>query len=171
MKTIADIIFIAGAPGTGKSSVAMELQKKLKSPMFEFGWIPEFRQKGEVVIPYTEEESLSFENLSLVSKNYIKHGFSNVIITDLEDKRILELHKNFGEYTYLLITLTVADADILKSRVIDKTRTSAYRNYKEAISINQSILDRPLLPNEIRIDTTKKPVKQVTKEILKHIQH
>ena len=171
MKTTTDIIFIAGAPGTGKSSVAMALQKKLKSPLFEFGWIPEFRQKGEFVIPYVEEESLSFENLSLVAKNYINHNFSNIIITDLEDKRILELHKNFGEYTYLLTTLTVTDADILKSRVMNESRTSAYRNYKEALSINQAILDRPLLPNEIRIDTTKKSVEQVSKEILKHLQH
>ncbi len=37
-----DFIFIAGAPGTGKTTVAKLLQKRLKSPAIEYSWIRGF---------------------------------------------------------------------------------------------------------------------------------
>ena len=169
-KKFYDIIFIAGAPGTGKSSVAHALQKNLASPCFEFGWIPEFRQKGAKTISYQEEEGIAFENLTLVTKNYVKHGFGNIIITDLEDKRITELHRHFKNEKYILFTLTVSDDEILKSRIMDKTRTSKYRDVKSAIKINEEILARPLLAKEIRIDSTKISLSKVLKEILNHLK-
>lgn len=165
------IIFIAGAPGTGKSSVAKILQKKFKSPCFEFGWIPEFRQKGSKTIPYQEEEGIAFENLMLVVKNYVKHGFNIIIVTDLEDKRIRELHRNFNKVDYLLFTLTVSDDKILKSRIMDKSRSSKYRDFKSAININREILSRPLLRNEIRVDVTTRSLLRIVKEIANHLQH
>lgn len=165
-----DIIFIAGAPGTGKSSVAHLLQKKFASPCFEFGWIPEFRNKGVKTISYQEESGIAFENLMLVTKNYIKHGFDNIFITDLEDQKITELHHHFKKEKYILFTLTVSDDKILKSRIMDKTRTSKYRDFKAAFKINEDILARPLLPKEVRIDTTKVSLAKVVKMILSHLE-
>ena len=164
-----DIIFIAGAPGTGKSSVAMALHKKMKTPIFEFGWIPEFRDKGNVLISYKEEEKMSFENLALVLKNYIKHGFKNIIVTDLEDKRILQLEKVFKKEKYILFTLIVDDEAILKKRIMNEKRSGGYRNWKEGIAINKKILKRKLLKNEIRIDAENNSVEKIVKEILKKI--
>jgi adenylate kinase family enzyme len=40
IELMKDFIFIAGAPGSGKSTVAKALHDKLNSPIFEFGWIP-----------------------------------------------------------------------------------------------------------------------------------
>lgn len=164
-----DLIFIAGAPGVGKSSVASELQKKLGSPCFEFGWIPEFRQKGNETIPYKEEESLAFENLVLVAKNYVKHKFNNIIITDLQDDRIPELHNHFKNYNYILFTLTVSDDGLLKSRILSENRSGKYRDWEAGLEINKKIVARELLPNEIRIDTTKKSIPSIVEEIYKHI--
>lgn len=162
------IIFIAGAPGTGKSTVANLLQKRLGSPCFEFGWIPEFRKKdSKTSIPYVEEEAMAFENLTLVLKNYIKHGFTNIIVTDLEDKRIKELHKNFKKINYSLITLVINDDKILKAHILNKTRSSKYRDWKSAIQINKEIIKRDLLPREQRIDITNKTIRQVMDVISK----
>jgi adenylate kinase family enzyme len=92
---VKTFVFIAGAPGAGKSTVAAIVQRRLGTPLFEFGWIPEFRNTGSRVTSYEEDEALAFENLTLVLKNYARHGFANIIVTDLEDKRTGELGSVF----------------------------------------------------------------------------
>lgn len=166
-----DIIFIAGAPGSGKSSVANGLQKILATPCFEFGWIPEFRRRGNKTITYQEEEKIAFENLVLVVKNYIKHKFCNIIITDLEDKRIIELHEHFAKQNYIIFTLIVDDEKTLKSRVMNESRSSKYRDWETAAQINREIIARPLLLNENRINTTKKSIKKIISEIVACIEY
>ncbi len=166
---MTDIIFIAGAPGTGKSTVTKELYTLLKSPFFEFSWIPEFRHKGEAEIPYLEEEQLSFENLTLVLKNYLKHGFKKILVTDLEDKRIQELHNLFSEHSYKIITLTINNDQELKERVLSEKRQNDYRDFEKAIAINRNILARPLFLNENRVDTSNKAPEDVVKEVMKLI--
>lgn len=102
--------------------------------------------------------------------NYLKHGFKEIIVTDLEDKRIQKLHEYFTEANYLLITLYVDDEDVLKSRVINERRPSGYRDWKKAIKLNQIAGDRELLPKEIRINTTKRSEADVAKEILELVR-
>lgn len=165
-----DIIFIAGAPGVGKSTLAKNIHALLKSPLFEFGWIPEFRIKGRIEINYLEEEQLSFENLSLVVKNYTKHGFKNILVTDLEDKRILELDQVFADYNYLIITLTTSSDDELKSRILNKQRQNNYKDFESATRINKNILERPLLKSEVRIDVTNKSIAEVLDNVKAHLK-
>lgn len=165
MHNMPDFIFIAGAPGVGKSTLTKELHNQFKSPFFEFGWIPEFRTRGEAEISYSDEEQLSFENLCLVLKNYAKHGFNNILVTDLEDKRILEIEKVFEELNYKIITLTIANEEELQSRILDKKRQNNFRDFDAAVMINKKILERPLLINEVRVDTTGKSAEEVLSEV------
>lgn len=162
---MADLIFIAGAPGVGKSSIAHLLHAETKGPLFEFGWIPEFRIKGNAEIPYEEEEALSFENLVLVLKNYLKHGFKNIVVTDLEDRRILELDKIFVGKLYKIITLTIGDDEALKTRVTSTSRENDYRDFEKAIAINRAILARSFLQNEVRVDTTNRSIEEIFNEV------
>lgn len=163
-------IFIAGAPGSGKSTVANLLQQKLDSPLFEFGWIPEFRNTGDHIIPYTEDEALAFENLTLVVKNYAKHGFKNVIITDLENERIEQLSRTFEGYDYSIFTLRQSDEELLKSRVLDTSRSSGYRDWEKARQINQDLLHRAPFANEIFIDAETLSAESVANHILTLLQ-
>lgn len=161
-----DFIFIAGAPGSGKSSVAKLLQEKLNCPLFEFGWIPEFRNTGTKTVHYTEEESLAFENLVLVAKNYAKHGFKNVIITDLNNDYIEQLPSIFSDYDFGIYTLRVQDKDALKHRVLDSSRTSEYRDWEKALEINNSLQNRSALKNEVFIDVDGRSVEDVAGQVL-----
>jgi broad-specificity NMP kinase len=161
-----DFIFIAGAPGLGKSTIAKALQQKLDCPLFEFGWIPEFRNTGERELTYTEDEALAFENLVLVAKNYAKHGFKNVIITDLNNNFIERLPHIFSSYDFAIYTLRLNDEQLLKERVMDGSRSSEYRNWEEAQAINKALQSRPLFAGEMFIDVDGRSVKDVVHEIL-----
>lgn len=174
------IIFIAGAPGSGKSTVTKALHEKIGSlgtaqyeatfgvPMFEFSWIPEFRRKADEVTPYAEDEALAFENLSLVLQNYVRHGFTNILVTDLEDKRIQKLHEVFQNEHYLLVTLTIDNPEVLKERVLDEDRYGEYRDWEAAQRINAAITERDLLPHEVRVDVSGKSVEEVVEEVFVH---
>jgi chloramphenicol 3-O-phosphotransferase len=166
MSVSKDIIFIHGAPGAGKSTIAQALHPRLNSPWFEFGWIPEFRQKGEATLSYAEEEQLSFENLCLVVGNYLHHGFRGILISDLRDPVMLQALRRFSRRDCLLVTLWLSDAEILKQRVLDDSRSSGYRDWQEALALNRLYCSRPMRPNELRIDVTACSVQQVVDRIL-----
>ncbi len=161
-----DFIFIHGAPGTGKSTLAWALQHHLQSPCFEFGWIPEFRVKRDSTITWEEEESLSFENLTLVVKNYVLHGFEKIIITDLRDHIIQTIPAVLTGYSYRLVTLWMDNGELLKSRVLEESRSSGYRNWQESLEINRTILARALMPNEVRFNSGELSVDQVVARVL-----
>ncbi len=74
----------------------------MSCPLFEFGWIPEFRDTGERELPYVEEEAMAFENLVLVAKNYVAHGFRWVILTDLQASYVARVHDVFDGYHHRL---------------------------------------------------------------------
>jgi broad-specificity NMP kinase len=104
-------IFITGAPGSGKSTTAVILQRRLGTPLFEFGWIPEFRNTGTRITSFEEDEALALENRTLV------------------------------------------------------LRSSGYRNWQEAVTINRRLLDRPTFPNEHFIDVSTEPADEVVNRI------
>ncbi len=131
-----DVIFITGCPTSGKSTISSLLQQKLQSPMFEFGWIPEFRLL-EVDQKYEDEEKLSFENLNLVVKNYVKHGYSNIIITDIRDDLLKQVPTIYNEYSYKIFTLILSEEEIkfrIDKRKIEK---NGFSNLQLAIKSNQ----------------------------------
>lgn len=166
-----DILFLHGAPGTGKTTLAQALHQRLKSPWFEFGWIPEFRQKGEAAISYEEEERLSFENLALVVNNYLRHDFRNIIITDLRDPILQQALRRFARRNYLLVTLWAKDEDILKQRVLDESRPSGYRDWQEALALNKIYQQRRLARREIRLEVTTHPVETLVAQILTRLEN
>ena len=147
-----DVIVIHGAPGCGKTTIAGLLHRRLKSPWFEFGWIPEFtRRNPHTEISGREEEQLSFENLVLVVRNYIRHGFENVILSDLNDTRMLDIAREFRGIPHVIITLYAEDSDLIRQRVLAREGENTYRDWAQAQRINGIILARPPLPNEVRV--------------------
>jgi len=159
------MILIHGAPGTGKTSVAQVLHERLGSPWFEFGWIPEFRQKGEAEISYEEEERLSFENLCLVVRNYLRHGFENILLTDLRDPYVRRALRVFARRRLLLVTLYCSDEEVLKARVLDETRSSGYRDWEEALQLNRLYQERKMARREVRVDVAHQGVAEIAKQV------
>ncbi|GAB6926166.1 hypothetical protein JCM10914A_01490 [Paenibacillus sp. JCM 10914] len=147
-----DFIILHGSPGNGKTTLSRKLHEQLQSPYFEFGWIPEFRMRTRSMpISQREEEQLSFENLILVAKNYNAHGYKNVILTDLDDVRMLDISIVLKGFTYVILTLYTDHDEVLKQRILTRDNGNEYTDWQQSIKTNALIRRRPTLPNEYRI--------------------
>jgi len=167
---MVDFIFIAGSPGSGKTTISNLLKKKLNNPpMIDFGWIREFHLDKEWKNASKKEEQMSFENLVSILKNYIKNDYKNIIVNDLQDFRIEQIPKKFPKYNYVIISLIVKEDEELKTRILGE-RDSGFKDVKTALLWNKKIIERKNLQNEFKVDNThKNPRKSVDTilEILK----
>ena len=164
------VILLIGAPGCGKSTVAALLHERLKCPWFEFGWIPEFRQKNpHTTLTWEEEEALSLENLLLVTDNYLRHGFEYIILTDIREPFTDMVHSHFTEGSVCLVTLSAEDNNIIRDRVLTRDNGNDYRNAEEAAALNDVFRNRPLLPGEIRLFCDHMTAREIADAILKKL--
>lgn len=107
---------------------------------------------------------MSFENLVYILKNYIRYGYKNVILNDLEDFRVQQIPELFAEYRYLIATLISESDDELAERI--RNRNSGFTNVERAVAWNKEIQQRPLLKGEERVDNTLNTPQQTADIIL-----
>ena len=167
---MVDFIFIAGSPGSGKTTISNLLKAKLKNPpMIDFGWIREFHLDKEWKNANEKEEQMSFENLVFILKNYVKHGYKNIIVNDLQDFRIEQILKKFSKYNYLILSLIVKNDDELKNRILGE-RDSGFKDVKTALSWNKKIIERKNIKNEFKVDNTSRNPRKTVNTILELIK-
>lgn len=163
---MTQLLFLTGAPGSGKSTVAAMLHEKLGSPWFEFGWIPEFRRLNpHTEMSWEEEEALSAENLALVVENYLRHGFENIVISDLSDAKIVQMYEKFGAYERKIIRLFCED-DETRHRVLTRDNGNEYRDADAAVAISHEIAGRTMLDGELAFDSCRQTPEEIVREIL-----
>ena len=167
-----DLIILAGSSGNGKSTVGKKLHELLKSPFMEFTWLPEFRALNpHTNITPKEEEQIAFENMMLVCKNYLRHKFENIIVSDFDDVRLIDIPIQFKDFSYVIITLYSENDEIIKQRMVQRMQTKlkdeeSYDNYDFSIKHNKMIATRKLLPNEYRIRTDNQSPEQIAEHII-----
>jgi len=159
-----DLIIIAGAPGSGKSTVGELLREHKGFPLIEFGWLRQGHLNNNWSNATSQEEQMALENLTFIIKNYWKNGYKNVVVTDLQDIRVREIPKLFSEKDFIIFTLILESEDELKKRV--SRRTSGFINTKEALGWNRELIMRPAVKNEFKIDNSGNDSNIVVKKIL-----
>jgi chloramphenicol 3-O-phosphotransferase len=167
MKGVApQIIVIAGAPGSGKTTVTQLLHEHYQSVMIDFGWLRQFHLDRMWTRASKAEEAMAFENLTFILRNYLKHGYSHILLNDLEDQRVQQIPSLFEPRDFMIVTLTVNDETEHKQRVLNPERDSGYRDYQTAIAWNKAIQQRPLLVNEYRINNTRQTAEDACRQII-----
>lgn len=163
-----DLIIMLGAPGSGKSTISEILQKKLDSPMIDFGKLREFHLDREWKKESNAEKEMTFENLIFILKNYIKHGYKNIIINDLVGGQATRLAKIFAKNKCLLITLVVEDSEL--ARRVLSPRNSGFKNVKLALEWNKEFREGKPLKNEHVMDNSHTSPEKTVMEILNIIK-
>ncbi len=164
-----DLIILAGAPGSGKSTIGELLREQEGFVLIDFGWLRQGHLNNKWSNATSEEEEMTYENLIFIVKNYWKHGYKNIIVTDLLEKRIAILAETFKNSDYIIVSLVITNDEELKNRVLGE-RDSGFKNVERAIEWNENLRSGPSLPHEYKIDNTHNdPTKTVT-EILKLVR-
>ncbi|MCL4836219.1 MAG: AAA family ATPase [Caldilineaceae bacterium] len=151
---MTDLLVVAGAPGSGKTTICRLLYAELGSAFIDFGHIRQFHLDNEWSNASEREESMAFENLLSIVRNYFRHSYAPVIVTDLQDFRVQEIPIHFRHNDFVIATLVVNDDAELKRRVLIPERDSGYRDYASSIAWNRGIIERPAVQNEVKIDNT-----------------
>lgn len=159
-----DLIILSGAPGSGKSTISEILQKKLDSPMIDFGKLREFHLDRQWKKESEEEKEMAFENLVFILKNYIKHGYKNVIINDLGGGHSTRLAKIFAKNRCLLITLIVEDSEL--ARRVLSPRNSGFKNVNLALEWNNEFREGKPIKNEHVIDNSHTSPERTAQQII-----
>jgi broad-specificity NMP kinase len=162
-----DLIVIAGSPGSGKTTLATSLKDKFASPWVDYGRLREFHLDQEWKKADDKEEQLTFENLLFIVRNYLKHGYKNVIVDDLRDFRIQQIPEEFKNSDYIILSLVANDAEIEK-RIT--ARNDGWKSVPDAQAWNNSLKNRVAVANEHRIDTVGKTPEEVLNEALGFIE-
>ena len=165
---LLDLLVIAGAPGSGKTTVSDLLYTTLQSPYIDFGDVRNFHLDSQWSNQSSQEEQMSFENLVYILKNYVRYGYKNVILNDLKDFRVRQIPELFARHNYLIATLVVASDEELAARI--RNRNSGFTNVERALTWNKEIQQRPLLAGEHRIDNTENTPNQTADIILRIAQ-
>jgi tRNA uridine 5-carbamoylmethylation protein Kti12 len=164
------LIFIGGAPGSGKTTVSRLLHAEFQSVMIDFGTLREFHLDNLWTKESDREEQMAFENLIFILKNYLRNGYQNVIVNDLKDFRIAQIPQAFETDDFLIVTLVVKDDVVLRARVLDPTRDSGWRNVEGALAWNRAVIERPAVRNEYKLDNTRLTPEDTAWEIMNLIK-
>lgn len=160
-----DLIILAGAPGSGKSTIGELLREKEGYPLIDFGWLRQGHLNNTWSNATPEEEEMALENLTFIIKNYWKHGYKNLVVTDLQDERVAFLAERFKESKYIIISLVISNDEELRKRVLGE-RDSGFRNVEAALKWNRNLKSRPALANEYRVDNTHNDPLKTMQEIV-----
>ena len=161
-----DFIFITGASGIGKTTLANGLLRHYKTTCIEQHMIPEFISRDGIEEMTGElEERTCWENQVAMLLCFHKLGYKNIIAADIDDLRTADIPVVFKGYNYITIKLVCRDLEQLRKQMENRP-INGLIDYELQKKMNTKNLARKPLVNEVEIDITKKTVEEVRIEAI-----
>ena len=113
-------------------------------------------------------DEMVFKNAVFVLKNYARYGYRRVIANDFGDHVVRRLPVEFRNYRFVILSAVVQDERVLRRRI--EARDGGFTHMECALAWNRLAQSRPLLPREIRLDTSKVKPGQVVRLAMRYIR-
>ena len=165
-----DYIFITGASGIGKTTLANGLLACYRTTCIEQSMVPEFISRDGVEPMTGELEELTcWENQVAMMKCFHRLGYQNVIASDIDDLRTADIPVVFKGSNFITIKLICSNLEQLREQMKNRPNNGLI-DYELQEKMNEKNRKRAPLVNEVELDVTGKSIQQVLEEATQIIE-
>ena len=165
-----DFIFITGASGIGKSTLANGLLNHYKTTCIEQNMIPEFISRdGSEPMTGELEELTCWENQVAMLMCFHRLGYKNIIASDIDDLRTADIPIVFKGTDFITIKLVCSDLQQIQEQMQNRPNHGLV-DFELQKKMNEKNIHRDLLINEIEIDIAGKSIREVLEQAIKIIE-
>ena len=166
---LKDYLFVTGASGIGKTTLAQGLLAHYKTTFIEQNMIPEFISRDGIESMTGELEELTcWENMVAMLKCFHKLGYKGIIVTDMDDLRTADIPIVFKGSNYITIKLVSSDLEQIREQMKNRPNNGLI-DYELQQKTNDKNLKRDPLDNEVEIDVSGKSIEEVLNEAIEII--
>ena len=163
---LKDYIFVTGASGIGKTTLANGLLAHYKTTCIEQNMIPEFISRdGAEPMTGELEELTCWENMVAMLKCFHELGYRNIIGSDIDDLRTADIPIVFKGSNFITIKLVSSDLEQIREQMKNR-QEGGLIDYELQKKTNDKNLKRKPLINEVEIDVAGKTIEEVLNEAI-----
>ena len=166
-----DYIFITGASGIGKTTLANGLLSHYKTTCIEQHMIPEFISRDGIEPMTGELEELTcWENQVAMLMCFHKLGYRNIIASDIDDLRTADIPIVFRGTDFITIKLICSDLHQIREQMRNRPNHGLI-DFELQEKMNEKNLRRAPLVNEVEIDVAGKSIEEVLRQTIHVIEN
>ncbi len=156
-----DFIFITGASGIGKTTLANGLLEYYKTTCVEQHMMPEFISRdGNEPMTGELEELTCWENQVAMLMCFHRLGYKNIIASDIDDLRTADIPIVFKGTDFITIKLICSDLQQIQEQMRNRPNNGLI-DFELQQKMNEKNIKRNPLINEVEIDVAGKSIREV----------
>ena len=165
-----DFIFITGASGIGKTTLANGLLRHYKTTCIEQHMIPEFISRdGSELMTGELEELTCWENQVAMLLCFHKLGYKNIIASDIDDLRTADIPVAFKGTDFVTIKLICSDLHQIQEQMRNRPNNGLIDFELQKKMNEKNIIRNPLI-NEVEVDVAGKTISKVLEEAINIVE-